>query len=199
MPIAATPLRQVMSKSIQRAIREHVVPDRYTKSPLDLRMSPVVRRAGVGLHSPSQRSANKFAKAIEESYTPEKLPSNRKRRSIELRSGSMLETVYETAKAADIADDCENQNETNDQIESSSKEKTIGTSESNTAGEIANLPMAVTPVGGSTIHANNRNDKTDDHENVVDVWYTPCENIPIKRDEHPEVIEPYLYQVNRCH
>lgn len=42
MPIAATPLRHVLSKSIQRAIREHGVAS--PTSPLDLRLSPVIRR-----------------------------------------------------------------------------------------------------------------------------------------------------------
>lgn len=43
MPAAVTPLRHVLSKSIQRAIREHGVAS--PTSPLDLRLSPVIRRS----------------------------------------------------------------------------------------------------------------------------------------------------------
>lgn len=183
MPIAATPLRQVMSKSIQRAIREHVGTERYTKSPLDLRMSPVVRRSSIENHSPSKRISDKLTKVMmDENRTPEMAKSNRKRRSIELRSGSVLETVYETAKATDIADDCENQNDTNNRIEAYPKEKTVATNKSNAIGESVNFLSTETPVGGAI----NTNDNDDGHE-YVDVWYTPCE-IPMKKIENSEVI-----------
>lgn len=45
LPIEATPLRQIMSKSIQRALREHAgaSPDPQ-RSPMDLRSSPAIRR-----------------------------------------------------------------------------------------------------------------------------------------------------------
>lgn len=193
MPIAATPLRQVMSKSIQRAIREH---DRYTKSPLDLRMSPVVRRSCMENRSPSKRYTNKFTKTTDEIFTPETIVTNRKRRSIELRSGSILETVYETAKATDIADECENSNDADNLRESCAKDKALATSRSNEAvnanDAAANFPITETPVLAAQLNANNTNDNDDGHENG-DVWYTPCENIPIREIDKPEVIERYRY------
>lgn len=188
MPIAATPLRQVMSKSIQRALREHGGAERYTKSPLDLRMSPVVRRSSIETHSPSKRISDKLSKMMsDEDRTPEMAAINRKRRSIELRSGSVLETVYETVKTTDTADD--NQNEPNNRIESSPKERTLATSKPNAIGEPVNFPITETPVGGAIGHAINTNDEGHD---TLDVWYTPCEIIPTKPLEKPEVIE-------RCH
>lgn len=93
--------------------------------------------------------------------------TNRKRRSIELRSGSVLETVYETAKLTEIADDAEtNQNALN---ESTSKEETPVASKSNADSKTADLPR--TP-----------NDCDDDDENT-DVWYTPRENKMIDKTE----------------
>lgn len=189
MPIAATPLRQVMSKSIQRAIRD--TQNRYSKSPLDLRMSPVVRRSCMENLSPSKRYTNKFPKAIDESFTPEKIVTNRKRRSIELRSGSILETVYETAKASDITDECENSNDANNLRELSAKDKTLATSRSNesaNANDASNFPITETPVLGAMLNANNANGNDASYE-IGDVWYTPCENIPIKEIDKPEVIE----------
>lgn len=184
--VAATPLRQVMSKSIQRALREQ-----YTKSPLDLRMSPAVRRSSIENHSPPKQNFNKSAKAIDEISTPEMIVPIRKRRSIELRSGSILETVYETVKATDIADDCENRNETNVLNESPANEKTIAQGKSNAADEVAaaNTSLEETPMSGRAQYANIRNDNGLEN---VDVWYTPCENIPINPIEKTKTIETYV-------
>lgn len=191
LSIAATPLRQVMSKSIQRALREHAVPERYSKSPLDLRMSPVVRRANVENYTPTKRYANRLANASDDTCTPETQTKNRIRRSIELRSGSSLETVYETAKTADIADECDN--EINMQNESSSKGKTLATTSKSDAADVtAHLTLMETPVGGSGngggLH--HGNDDVNGNSNV-DVWYTPSENISIKSVDKPDVIVTY--------
>ena len=101
---AVTPLRQVMSMSIQRAIREHGQMSGIVsspKSPLDLRLSPVIRR------SQSDPSPQKF------SQTPSLAPPSPGRYMASVRGkiersmsakdankqkGYLLETVYETAK-----------------------------------------------------------------------------------------------------
>lgn len=64
LPIEATPLRQIMSKSIQRAIREHAVdsssPDPQ-RSPMDLRSSPVIRRCN---SDPPQTSGSSYKRNL---------------------------------------------------------------------------------------------------------------------------------------
>lgn len=173
-----------MSKSIQRAIREHVAPDQYTMSPLDLRMSPVVRRSTIDKRpSPSERNSNRLSRTVDESRTPEMAATNRKRRSIELRSGSILETVYEMARTTDTGDEeNQNQKETDYLLGSPSKEKALAASKSNASSDSANLPITETPAGAAKSHAN----ENDDHESL-DVWYTPCESIPTKPIDNTEV------------
>lgn len=184
LAMIVTPLRQVMSKSIQRALREHVtVADNHTTSPLDLRMSPVVRRSDIENSSPFKRSAIKAIKSTEE-ITPELIATQRKRRSVERRrSGSMLETVYELAKATSIADECENQNETNALIEAGTKENVDPSHKSNESDGSSDLPMAETSINISVmaVNLNGTPDK-------LDVWFTPSQKEVLpSRIENSEV------------
>lgn len=150
MPIAATPLRQVMSKSIQRAIREHVT--NSPKSPLDLRISPVVRRNGGKIN-------RKDFKNIDENRTP-KSNSKTKRNSIEMRSTSVLETVYETAQNSEVINNCDIENNKNKRIDNIEK-----VTNSNSIHEIKVTPLTNIPL--------EENENTNN-----DVWYTPNENMP---------------------
>lgn len=159
LPIAATPLRQVMSKSIQRAIREHI--GNSPRSPLDLRMSPVVRRTDSDrLSSPYRlRTARKEAQPADENRTP--IGSSTRRRSSELRSASGLETVYETAQHADASENCDADDNVN-RIESERKMPT--------SGPDVDREMKATPMAS---------DRTDENESTNnEVWYTPCESAP---------------------
>lgn len=171
MALAATPLRQVMSKTIQRAIRKHVEnSDLYKRSPLDLRMSPAVRRSG--------------GETSDENRTPEHPIMNRKRRSIELRSASTLETVYETAKGTDIAnDDDEHRNPSNVIKKNASlKGETPETDKMSADG---NTYLLATPADSiSRVNSG----AIEGHEHS-DVWYTPLENIETKLNISNEVVQ----------
>lgn len=153
LPIAATPLRQVMSKSIQRAIREHVAYERFSpKSPLDLRLSPVIRRQSIESSNTINPQLKQLFKENVENQNAD-LSEDMASTPFEIK-GCTLETVYETAKNSEQFDECDNQNEINKEIELSVKQLTH-----------SNLMIDETPISRITNSTN-------------DIWYTPNENLP---------------------
>lgn len=89
MSIAATPLRQVLSKSIHRALREQVAGS--PTSPLDLRLSPAIRRNSDPIlqgHKFHSKTATQLANKLGHQGTLPNLD----------QQTNFLEIVYETAK-----------------------------------------------------------------------------------------------------
>lgn len=126
MPVSATPLRQVMSKSIQRAIAEHGVLNLQNKglqpkkifdsassscsisSPLDLRTSPALRRSQSEI---VDRSSTYEEFQTSKTSSRKQIVSTSKRIIIEdyvISSNSIyekLETVFETCKNVESSAD----------------------------------------------------------------------------------------------
>lgn len=178
----ATPLRQVMSKSIQRAILEHA--SNSPKSPLDLRMSPVIRRTDFDKISSPKRHSMKYQR--DENTTPER--SAVKRRSIEMKTSSMLETVYESARST--IDDVREGNNVN--IEAVIIETTEAKQSKNTINNSIEQKVSfeTTPIFIGNVGSAITNDNDDDAcvNSETDIWYTPSEAMPTMGMEKPSEV-----------
>lgn len=219
LPLAATPLRQVMSKSIQRAIREHAAVvnvtgagaiGRYSPiSPLDLRMSPVIRRyqretlkQQQRLHQQKSSSPDtpdsghesvKTPLSVEEIPTKKPLSSGSRRKSDHFTD---LETVYESTKNTEATkDECDNQNEINKHLE-------VNRISTNYSNEIIikysshdTYEIKETPVGRNSTNTDGNLIVND--ASASEVWYTPNEVMPVKDADTEEVC--YFMMFLRIH
>lgn len=151
--IAATPLRQVLSKSLHRALREQMAAS--PTSPLDLRLSPVIRRTN---SDPTQQTHRYHYKAtLQQSNLLVQVGSLS---TLDQRP-KFLETVYEAAVNF----------------------KQLRCSSVIPALDIPrNPPQPKQLINSMTISADTNQDVADDEENCLDngaatsdVWHTPSE------------------------
>lgn len=172
-PLAVTPLRQVMSKSIQRAIREQIGTDTQLspKSPLDLRSSPVIRRSSANKENTKQTPVQTSDHVTETNVQHKRLSS------ASMTSVSILETVYEQVNA----DVVHNKSQTSAK-QTSLKERAIDCEEISVQKQQIDVTIE-TPaiVKKFSEEKNNNNDFS------KEVWYTPAESLIAPIIESQEV------------
>lgn len=169
---AVTPLRQVMSKSIQRAIREHGPSELLSpKSPLDLRMSPALRRFATSFKASDTELSEESGIGVEI------IKRNNRRSSLELKNP--LETVYETVNGHDSMLESASETHRND-----CKTNNLPTSHFSQHQDASDEATPLT--SGRKYNASNK--VYDDA--IAEVWYTPSENFD-KAVPKSEVNMPY--------
>lgn len=165
--LALTPLtRQIMTKSIQRAILEY---QQHTitspKSPLDLRVNTVMRRNSKCLQSVYSPESD-HSVTNEENIQP--LSTNNK---INSRFGS-LETVYEQIKGVNV--------------ESCDEQKYVGTEETDKMQSYGNQTSAILLRESNELYESR-------DLNGSDIWYTPKEYPMIAPNANIEVKNSHLF------
>lgn len=165
--LALTPLtRQIMTKSIQRAILEY---QQHTitspKSPLDLRVNTVMRRNSKCLQSVYSPESD-HSVTNEENIQP--LSTNTK---INSRFGS-LETVYEQIKGVNV--------------ESCDEQKYVGTEETDKMQSYGNQTSAILLRESNELYESR-------DLNGSDIWYTPKEYPMIAPNANIEVKNSHLF------